>query len=305
MIIQEPGKVTERINLLGRRESCVYLLNGQTEYALLGGGIITIIPEVLQQLVDLGIDTHKLGRIVIHHAHFDHVGIVPFFKRRWPWIKVTASRRAQENLAKPAVINAIVNFSKLLLEQAGMTARAQEFGLDMESIPVDEPVQEGDILMCGDRTLDFIETPGHSSCSMAVYIREDQALSASDAGGIPFGDQIFCAANSNFDQYQRSLTKMSRYPVKVHMSEHYGAFTGDDARAFLPRSIESCATTRAIMEETLKRTGNVDQTVTEIAALISTQANGYFLPKEVMHMVLGQMTRYLAKTMQTQDTPKR
>lgn len=297
MVIQEPGKVTERITLLGLRESCVYLLDGGSEMALLGGGMVTAIPPVLEQITGLGIDVKKIGRIVITHAHFDHVGIVPYFRQRWPWLKITASVRARENLARPAVIKAVVDFSVLLLAQAGMAERAREFGLDgPAAFPVDEAVKEDDILTCGDRTLEIIATPGHSSCSMAVYVREEQALAASDAGGIPFGETIFAAANANFDQYQASLEKMSGYPVKAHLCEHYGAFTGADARQFLPSSREAARATRRLIEESLTRTGNVEATVSEIEEIIMREAKGYFLPREVMHMVLGQMVGFLARS---------
>jgi len=296
MVVQEPGKVTERITLLGLRESCVYLLDGGVEFALLGGGMVTAVPAVLEQITGLGIDVNKIRRIVITHAHFDHVGIVPYFKKRWPWIKVAASVRARENLARPAVIKAIVDFSALLLAQAGMSGSAREFGIEgLDAFPIDEALQEGDLLTCGDRTLQIISTPGHSSCSMAVYVREEQALAASDAGGIPFGETIFAAANANFDQYQASLDKMSRYPVQAHLCEHYGAFTGADARQFLPRSMEAARTTRTLIEESLKRTGNVDATVSEIEGVLTRQAKGYFLPREVMHMVISQMVGFLAK----------
>jgi glyoxylase-like metal-dependent hydrolase (beta-lactamase superfamily II) len=297
MIIQEPGRVTERITLLGRKESCIYLLDGGSEYAMLGGGMTYVIPDILSQLANLGIDARRISRIIILHAHIDHVGIVSFFKRRWPWLIITASQRARENLLKPKMAKAILDFNTLLLSQAHMAERASEFGLDLENIEVDEVVKEGDIIACGDRTLEIIETPGHSSCSIAVYIREEKALMASDAGGIPFGDQIFTGANSNFDQYQASLEKMARFPALVHMAEHYGAFTGEDARQFLPRSIASAKTTRTLIEESLKRTGDVDQTVAEIAQMLAQEAKGYFLPMEVMTMVLGQMTSYLAKTL--------
>ena len=44
MIIEKPGFVTERILFLGRKESCVYLLKGSEEFALLGGGLTYIVP---------------------------------------------------------------------------------------------------------------------------------------------------------------------------------------------------------------------------------------------------------------------
>ena len=297
MVIQEPGKVTERITLLGLRESCVYLLDGGSEMALLGGGMVTAIPAVLEQIAGLGIDVKKIGRIVVTHAHFDHVGIVPYSKKHWPWITVTASVRAAENLARPAVIKAVVDFSVLLLAQAGMAERAREFGLDgLDAFPIDDAVRDGEVLTCGECTLEIIATPGHSSCSMAVYVREEQALAASDAGGIPFGETVFAAANANFDQYQASLEKMSGYPVKAHLCEHYGAFTGADARQFLPRSREAAQATRSLIEESLTRTGNVEATVSEIEEIVMREAKGYFLPREVMRMVISQMAGYLAKT---------
>lgn len=51
MIVDQPGKVTDRILLLGRKESCIYLLKGKREYALLGGGMAYIIPDVIEQML--------------------------------------------------------------------------------------------------------------------------------------------------------------------------------------------------------------------------------------------------------------
>ena len=178
-----------------------------------------------------------------------------------------------------------------------MAERAREFGLDgLDAFPIDDAVRDGEVLTCGECTLEIIATPGHSSCSMAVYVREEQALAASDAGGIPFGETVFAAANANFDQYQASLEKMSGYPVKAHLCEHYGAFTGADAPRFLPRSREAAKAMRSLIEESLTRTGTVEATASEIEEIVMREAKGYFLPREVMRMVISQMAGYLAKT---------
>ena len=39
MIIDQPGRVTDNITMLGKKESCVYLIDGGGEYAILGGGL--------------------------------------------------------------------------------------------------------------------------------------------------------------------------------------------------------------------------------------------------------------------------
>ncbi len=301
MIFSTPGKVTDRITLLGRRESCVYLLDGRTEYAILGGGMTYIVPDVQSQIANTGTYEKSISRLVIHHSHFDHVGIVPYFKKRWPWVSITASARGAVQLAKPAVIDAIKGINRMVLSNNGLADRADELGLDFDTIPVDDMPDEGETRRIGDLTLEFMMVPGHSTCSMAVYVPELKALFASDAGGIPFGGLVFAAANSNFDLYQASLVKMAGYDVDFHGAEHYGAFTGEDARSFIPKSIEAAFETRKMIEDSLKKTNSASVTSNEITDWIAANAGKYFLPRDVLKMVVDQMTGWLARSMNIQS----
>lgn len=297
MVIDRPGPVSSRITLLGRQESCVYLLDGRSEYTLIGGGMTYVIPDILAQLASLHIDESRIRRLIILHSHFDHVGIVPFFRNRLPDMRVCASRRGREQLLRPEVIGAIMDFSRVLLAREGMAEREPELGLPFDAIVVDEVLEDGLTLQAGDLSLEVMEVPGHSSCSIAVYCREEKALFASDAGGIPYGGRVFAAANSNYDQYQESLERMSRYAVEVHCAEHYGALTGDDAGTFMERSKESARITRGIIEDSYRKTRDVARTVEEVTNIFIAESQGYFLPREVMEMVVGQMTRFLAKSL--------
>jgi glyoxylase-like metal-dependent hydrolase (beta-lactamase superfamily II) len=295
MIIQTPGPVSERIWLLGRPESCVYFVDGGDQCALLGGGLTYIIPNLLHQISELGLDQSLIRRLVIHHSHFDHVGLIPFLQKRLPQALVTASIRARELLSRREVMKSIVDFNRLLLSQQGLDHFADEWQLtDTSAIDVQDAVADGQRRTLGDLTLEFFETPGHSSCSLSVYIAELKVLATSDAGGIPYGDNIFTAANSNFDQYQASLEKMSKYDVEVHLAEHYGACTGEDGRTYINRSMETARQTRKLLEETFARTRDEAQTTEEITSWFSQAAAGYFLPSEIMAMVAAQMTRFIA-----------
>ena len=97
-------------------------------------------------------------------------------------------------------------------------------------------------------------------------------------------------------EYEQTLERFRQYDVDIHLAEHYGAFTGDDARQFMPRSIESARETRKLMEESYARTGDAEKSTKELTDLIMERAPEYFLPREVMAMVIGQMMRYIAKT---------
>jgi len=295
MVISRPGNVTDRILLLGRKESNVYILKGTNEYALVGGGMVSIVPEVLEQIKTFEIDESKIKRIVILHSHFDHCGIVPFFKNRWPWARITASGRAKELLSTPKVIQTISLLNQNLLAKYGREKVASDLGLAFADISVETVVKGGDILYCDDLSMEIIDVPGHSSCSIAVYVKQEKALFASDAGGIPFGDWVFTAANSNFDRYQQSLVKMAGYDVDVYLAEHYGALTGQDGRKFLQTSIASAAATRAILEDSYARTNDVAQSTTEITDMMMEKIPDALLSREIFSMVIEQMFNYIAK----------
>ena len=294
MIIEEPGYVTDRILLLGRRESSVYLLKGENEYTVLGGGMTYIVPDLIRQLDEYRIDESLIKRIIILHSHFDHCGIVPFFKRRWPWVSVTASGRAKELLAAEKVINNIEFLNQVLLMKYGLKKEAEELALSFKGVFVDEVVKDKDVLACDGLSMEIIEVPGHSSCSIAVYVREEKALFASDAGGVPFGEHVFTAANSNFDKYVESLHKMARFETDIHLSEHYGARTGKEGRTFLQKSIASAKETRLILEESIARTGDVKKSTKEITDMLTKNAPTGFIPKEVIALVTEQMLRYVS-----------
>ena len=237
MVFDTPGKITDRIWLVGRRESCAYLVGGGNEYALLGGAMAYVAPDVLEEVEAFGIDEHKIQRIVILHSHFDHCGMVPFLKRRWPWATVTASQKSQDLLRKQKVIDSIEMLNQAMIAQNGLSEKGQSLDLRFSDIEVETVVSDGEVLTCSDLSLEILEVPGHSSCSIAVYIPEEKALFASDAGGIPFGDKIFTAANANFDLYQQSLEKMAAKDIDIHLAEHYGALSGEKGRQFLRRAI--------------------------------------------------------------------
>jgi len=297
VIIDRPGKVTDRILLLGRKESCVYILNGEEEYALLGGGTAYIVPEVVEQLKEFAIAEQKIKRIMILHSHFDHCGIVPFFKKRWPWAKVTASSRAKDLLSDPKVIESIDYLNKALIAEHGREEEGEDLGLEFSGIDVEEVVKGGDILSCGDLSMEVIDVPGHSSCSVAVYVPGEKAMFASDAGGVPFGDQVFTAANSNFDKYQESLEKMAGYEIDVYLAEHFGARTGDDSRGYLEKAMEAAIKTRGILEASYARTRDVKESTEEVTDRLMTMLPDGFMPRDIIAMVAGQMLRFIARQM--------
>ncbi len=301
MPVQAPAQVTDRIWLLGREESCLSLLKGNGEYVLLGGGMAYVGPDVAEQVGRFGIDPQQITKLVILHAHFDHCAAVPFLRRKWPWLSVLGSRRAKELLATKKVIESIQFMNQVLLEREGIKGQVEELGLDFPGVDVDQPLAEGDTVSCGEARLQVLEVPGHSSCCIALYDPGQKALFASDATGIPMGEEVFTAANSNFDRYEQSLSRMRDLEVEIHVAEHFGARVGQEARQFLERSAQSARRTREILEEAIDRTGDAEQATEEIVSRLERQLPEKFLPRDVVSIVVGQMAKYIGKQRLPQD----
>lgn len=300
MRIRMPGKVTDRLWLLGREESAVYLLEGDSCTMMISGGLSYIIPEVLRQIRNFGIAEEKIQKILILHSHFDHVGVVPFFQRRIPEVEVLASARAGEILSLRRNIETINAFNALVAKKMGTEA----FLAGCDHLWRDDvrclPVREGDIVDLGNVRLRIFETPGHSSCSIAAYEPERKMLFPSDAAGIPYKDMLIVFGNSNFTKYQESLDKMNGLPVSWMCSDHYGCVTGDEATRFIAECGEAARSMRSFMEELYRRNGSVDGTVDEMIRILRQKREGFFLTEEIIRGVYHQMVRHVAASLNPQ-----
>jgi glyoxylase-like metal-dependent hydrolase (beta-lactamase superfamily II) len=105
--------------MLGSEESCVYVVEGKEGSIIVNGGMSYLAPDVIRQLDQFRIDGSRIKGILILHAHFDHMGIVPFFKRHRPDLRIYASARACEIFKNPKAIKAINAFSREVAKRMG------------------------------------------------------------------------------------------------------------------------------------------------------------------------------------------
>lgn len=298
MRIRQPGKIRDNLWFFGREESCIYLLEGNAQSMIVSGGISYIVPDVLQQFEAFGIDERKIRKILILHAHFDHVGIVPFLKKRYPELKIYASARAWELLSQHKVINTINEFSRQVAKHMGMESVYDTHDLDWRGDIIGKPVFEGDRIDLGNLEADIYETPGHSSCSISTYIPKLKALFASDGGGIPYREMIIASGNSNYTKFQESLEKIKDFDVEYVCADHYGYIAGDEAQDFIRETIVAAKDYRASMEEIYQRTKDIEATVNEMAASFEKENSHYIISPEISKGIYRQMVRHIANALQ-------
>jgi glyoxylase-like metal-dependent hydrolase (beta-lactamase superfamily II) len=298
MRIRKAGKVIEHLWFLGREESGVYLLEGNDGSMIVSGGMSYIIPDLLRQFKKFGIDEGRIKKLLILHAHFDHVGIVPFFKRRHPGIEIYASQRGWEILKMDKAINTINEFSRAVTKRMEREEVYSTFNLDWREDISGKVVREGDRIDLGGLGAAIIEIPGHSSCCIAAYVPEFKVLFPTDGGGIPFDKTIITSGNSNYTKYQESLERLKGLPVEYYCADHYGYVTGEEAREFISKTIEMASRTRTLMEEVYRSTRDIDVAAEKLVSSFYDENRGYFLSPEIFLDVYRQMVRHIASVME-------
>jgi glyoxylase-like metal-dependent hydrolase (beta-lactamase superfamily II) len=288
------GRIRDRLWYLGREETGIYLLEGETSSLIISGGMSYLAPVILRQFHDFCIDESKIRKLLILHAHFDHVGLVPFFKRRYPDLAVYASARAWEILKMPKAIETINSFSRLIAERMGLTGWLEGMELEWRDNLLGRTVSEGTTMDLGGMNIQIFETPGHSSCSISAYVPEMEALFPSDGGGIPYGETIIPSGNSNFTRYQQSLEKLKTLKGDIFCADHYGYVTGQEAECYIARSIDAAGEKRAVIEALFRRTGSIDATVNTLMEDAYTSNPDYFLAPEISAGIYRQTVRHIA-----------
>ena len=292
---QDPGKICDKLWYLGHPETGVYLLEGRNESIIISGGTSYIVPALIRQMREFGLKEELIGSILILHAHFDHVGIVPFFRQHYPGIKVYASERAGQILSEPRNILTINDFSHHVASRMGMSREFSEghcdwpVGLDLEI------VSDGDIIDLGDVEILILKTPGHSSCSISAYVPKLRALFPSDGGGIPYKGAIVAAPNSSFNQYIESLKKMEPLEVDYLCADHFGYIYGDEAGSYLRRAIESAYAELERFEDIYRKVRDIDLAAQQVASSFLAENPDYFLPLEIYQGICRQMMKQISK----------
>lgn len=302
MRIRKPGRVKEGLWFLGREETGVYLVEGRQESMILSGGMSYIVPDLLQQMADFNIDERRITKLLILHAHFDHVGIVPFLKRRLSQMEVCASERAWEILAMEKAIRTINEFSRTVAGRMMKDEVYSLYDLEWRDDITGKSVHDGDRIDLGGVTVSILEIPGHSSCSIAAYLPEWKALFPTDGGGIPFQDTIITSGNSNYTRYQESLEKLKDLDVDYYCADHYGCLIGDEAAGFITKTIAMAKKHRAVIEDAYRSMRDIDKVAKAMVNSFYDEKRDYFLSPEIFLEVYRQMVRHIAGAMESHTT---
>lgn len=163
-----------------------FLIYGE-EICLIDSGVSGSEKIILDYLKRTGRSPEEISRLVLTHAHPDHIGAAAAIKRI---CGCTVAAHAAE---------------KAWIEDVDLQARERPvpgfFSLVGGSVQVDETLQEGDVLhLESGLALQVLHTPGHSPGSLSLWLAEEGALFTADAvpiaGDMPIYQDILASVRS-------------------------------------------------------------------------------------------------------------
>lgn len=160
----------------------------------LGGECVLVVSGASAVLIDSGfafsagktadaieavLGGRRLDAILATHSHYDHISGSAAIKRRFPGLRIVASRHAAAVLAKPGARDLIRSLNSEI--RGSYMDRVEDH---IDELAVDTILDDGETLNLADMTVRAVATPGHTRCSMSYFFVEEGLLACSETTGI-------------------------------------------------------------------------------------------------------------------------
>lgn len=260
MIIQKAGKIVEGLYALADIDLPAWLVAAPTP-SLFDAGITFMGPSYLREIRQTLGDEKRLRRVFITHAHFDHAGTVPYLKRSIPGLEVAASRLAADIFKKPNAVNLIRSLSRDYEEEHKTLFGSENVFFD--GLEVDRILEDGETVDLGAGwTFRVIATPGHTRDGISFYFPGIKALICGEAAGVPDRNfRIHPEFLASYRDYVGSLERLAALDVEIIMLSHHYVLTGEDARGYLKKSLESTFAFSERIRQYLADSGGIQESV--------------------------------------------
>jgi len=237
MIFESTGRVAEGLTVLGPPQVPVYLVEGERP-VLVDAGIACLGGMYERAARAAGVEPAWL---CLTHPHFDHVGSAARLRRAFPGMRVAASEKVVQVLARPRVVSSIEMLGEAARSLAEHLGAVDLVDDGFETFEVDRVVGDGDVLdLGGGQTLHAIHAPGHTWDFLSWWNPERGILVASEAVGCADATgYVFTEFLVDHGAYMESLRRLASLEPEVLCQGHWFVYTGADARDRLDRAIEA------------------------------------------------------------------
>ena len=195
------------------------LISGSEKTALLDCGMAYCAGGLIEN-IERELGGRSLDFVLLSHTHYDHIGALPFIRRRWPGATTFGAAHARAVLQKQGAIKTINSLS----EQAGVLYEGEvKFRIPDEGFAVDRIVGDGDKISLGAEEFNVLETKGHTDCSLSFGFEPLGVLFLSESTGCLDGyEMMHVSILKSYREAMASVEKCRNYGAKTLVSPHYG-----------------------------------------------------------------------------------
>ncbi len=224
------------VNCIAHNSSEGNLLIGDDYTALIDCGMAFCAERTMEN-VARALGGRPLDFIIITHAHYDHVGALPYFRRRWPGLRLACSEAAAAILLKDTPRRVIREMSAT----AGLW-----FGFDYdeyvndEALAADIILRDRDITGLGGLSVEALATPGHTRDSFCFFIPELKLLMLNETPGVlmPEGAMYPCYLTSYSDAIA-SIEKCAGVDYERISLPHRSVVDARDVEGFFEKALKT------------------------------------------------------------------
>jgi glyoxylase-like metal-dependent hydrolase (beta-lactamase superfamily II) len=231
---------------LGARFMCQYLLGGEDRTVLVDTSLAGTPEEVIiPYMGEIGLSLEHVDEVIISHADVDHSGGNRALKERHPslWFSCGEADRPY------------VESNQVMLAEIYRWSEPYGFGPDEDSrewiskelggdSPIDAGLRGGETMRLGPgRRIEILHLPGHTPGHLGIWDPENAAAIIIDAAletGIydREGNRLIPPRYFDAPRYQSAIRKLRTLRPQHLLTAHYPRMQGEEALAFLDRSLE-------------------------------------------------------------------
>lgn len=174
---------------------------------LVDAGAAPAADVVEAALHERGVDAADLAAIVPTHVHLDHAGAVGELAARFPNATVYVHERGLPYLTDSERLDRLAASAR----RAVGDGVADQYGTP-SVLPESrtEPIDDGDVVPCGDRDLDVVHAPGHAPHQVALHDPLSGVLFVGDAAGMTLGGELLPTTPAPDFDLDASLSTVAR-----------------------------------------------------------------------------------------------
>ncbi len=203
----------------GLRSGCVYATKDPDGLTLIDAGLASAPAAILSQMRGAGYGAEDIKRILITHAHLDHVGGLPELKR------LSGAEVITSTLERPVVEGRESLPLRGIMRTLGRSAEP------LPGTPVARTVEDGEVLGAVLGGLQVLHVPGHTPGHLAFWQPEQRVLFVGDVILALFGLRLpFAAFTVDMDENRRSVKRLAELGAKMICSGHGKPVTKNAAR---------------------------------------------------------------------------